>query len=80
MFWHISYFMHVRESKVYSQTKKWAFFIAEIIFNDLMHVQKRLIHRFNSVQWKRLIYFVWSVEQETEGNAKFQDFSLLGYF
>jgi hypothetical protein len=33
-------FMQVKESKMYQQTKKWAFFTAGIIFNDLMKVQQ----------------------------------------
>jgi hypothetical protein len=43
----ISYFMHL-EFK-FTLKPKWAFFTAWIILNDLMNVQKRLIHNYNYV-------------------------------
>jgi hypothetical protein len=43
--------------------QKWAFFSIGIIYNDLMNVQKRLIHTYYSEQRKLVNYFVWTQKQ-----------------
>jgi hypothetical protein len=60
--------------------QKWALFSIGIIYNDLMNVQKRLIHTYYSEQRKLVNYFVWPQKQYRIRHAKFQHNIMYGYF